>query len=272
MKIRQTVQKSSISQRLRLTGDLLPFDQGRVDMARLLPHSFAMSVLAIDTCGDQCAAAACAASGPISSAQQLMARGHAEALPGLVVEALEKAGISYGDLERIVVTVGPGSFSGVRVGLSMARGLAVVLKIPVVGVSTLRAIAASDDGADLSAARLVAIDAKRGEVYAQLFRDGQSPDAQPIAVALQEDLGEIIDRIEVETGTIRLIGSGAALLARQETALASLYCPDGPVRPDIAALCDLGSALVPDGFPPKPLYIRPPDAKPMSLTSSIVRA
>lgn len=230
-----------------------------------------MTILAIDTCGDQCAVAACHPTGAVFVAQHLMTRGQGEALPDLVVAALDDAGIGYRDLERLVVTVGPGSFSGVRVGLALARGLAVVLKIPVLGVSSLRAIAASDGGLRSPAEQLVVIDAKRGEVYAQLFGAGKGPLSEPTAIALAGVMPVIAKHLAATPNGFRLMGSGAALLAEHDDRFAPYLCPNGPVRPDMGALCGLGRELSPGEAPPKPLYVRPPDAKPMVVTDQIRR-
>src|SRR5262252_10088493 len=102
-----------------------------------------MRVLAIDTALEACAAAVLDTSAGITASETLgMTRGHAEALMPLVARVMNGAGIEFADLDRIAVTTGPGSFTGLRVGISAARGIALAADKPIVGVTTLTAYAA----------------------------------------------------------------------------------------------------------------------------------
>src|SRR5690349_10634167 len=102
-----------------------------------------MLILAIDTALDACAAAVLdTAAGIVAQESQAMKRGHAEALMPLVARVMKSSGIAFTALDRIAATTGPGSFTGLRVGLSAARGIALAAGKPVVGITTLTAYAA----------------------------------------------------------------------------------------------------------------------------------
>lgn len=208
-----------------------------------------MIVLAIDTAGPGCYAALYDLAGEtvLGAAGAEIGRGHAERLMEFVDAALDAASMDLPAVERIAVTIGPGSFTGIRVGVAAARGLALALGVPAVGVSTFSALAADRlTGTPL----LVAIDAKRDEVYWQLFAaDGAEASAPGIAFVEQA-------RAVAAAHDGAVVGSAAALLrdgAAQEA--------DGV---SIAAVARLGARLDPDKHLPKPLYLRGPDAKPQA--------
>ena len=208
-----------------------------------------MIVLAIDTAGTGCYAALYDSDTDtvLGSAGADIGRGHAERLMEFVDGALAAAGLDLPSVERVAVTVGPGSFTGIRVGVAAARGLALALGVPAVGVSSLAALAADRQaGTPL----LVAMDAKRDEVYWQAFAaDGQAL-SPPALAGLEEARGIAA----AHDGA--LAGSAAALLraeAPQET--------DGV---SIATVARLGARLDPQGHLPRPLYLRGPDAKPQA--------
>jgi len=208
-----------------------------------------MIVLAIDTAGTGCYAALYDSDTDtvLGSAGADIGRGHAERLMEFVDGALDAAGFDLPSVERVAVTVGPGSFTGIRVGVAAARGLALALGVPAVGVSSLAALAADRQAGERL---LVAMDAKRDEVYWQAFAaDGQA--LSPPALASLEEARGIV---AAHDGA--LAGSAAALLraeAPQET--------DGV---SIATVARLGARLDPQGHLPRPLYLRGPDAKPQA--------
>lgn len=206
-----------------------------------------MIVLAIDTAGAGCHAALYDPDQDIvlGAAGADIGRGHAERLMEFIDAALDAAGMDIEEIGLIAVTIGPGSFTGIRVGVAAARGLALALGVPAVGVSTLAALAAGRPGP-----LLVAMDARRDEVYWQLFTaDGAAatpPSIAPLAKA----------RAIAATHDGAIAGSAAHLLrdgAAQET--------DGV---SIAAVARLGAGLDPAENRPKPLYLRGPDAKPQA--------
>src|SRR5258708_15222597 len=126
-----------------------------------------MLILAIDTALDACAAAVLdtSANKIIAQESQAMKRGHAEALMPLIARVMKESGIAFTALDRIAVTTGPGSFTGLRVGLSAARGIALTAAQPLVGLSTLAAYAAPIVGEDGEHPVLSAIDARHDHVY-----------------------------------------------------------------------------------------------------------
>jgi tRNA threonylcarbamoyladenosine biosynthesis protein TsaB len=208
--------------------------------------------LAIDTAGSRCSVALVAAGGRLlASRDPEIGRGHAERLMGLVAETLAQGGAAYSDLARIAVSVGPGSFTGLRVGVAAARGLALALRIPAVGVSTLEALA---EPFRAGAPVLAAIDAKRGEVYLAGFGPGGVVFLPPVAVSL-DALPQILDGLPRPQV---VAGSGAALAAE---ALPGLRAENLDGRVDVAALARIALRKGADG-PPRPLYLRGADAKP----------
>src|SRR5205814_1841792 len=98
-----------------------------------------------------------------------MTRGHAEALVPLLARVMDKAYVAFFELDRIAVTTGPGSFTGLRVGISAARGIALTVRKPAIGLSTLAAYAAPHIAADDTVPIAVAIDARHDHVYLQVF-------------------------------------------------------------------------------------------------------
>src|SRR3954469_4983010 len=136
-----------------------------------------MLILAIDTALDACAAAVLdtSAGGVIASESQAMKRGHAEALMPLIARVMKASGVAFAALDRIAATTGPGSFTGLRVGLSAARGIALAAGKPVVGLTTLAAYAAPIVSENAGHPVISAIDARHDHVYFQVVGgDGSS--------------------------------------------------------------------------------------------------
>jgi tRNA threonylcarbamoyladenosine biosynthesis protein TsaB len=209
-----------------------------------------MFVLALDTANGACSAAVLKDGAVLSAISEPMMRGHQERLAPLVRQVMDEAGLAFADLDRIGVTVGPGSFTGLRVGLAFAKGLGLALGKPCVGVGSLEALAASAPGAGLTAA---VIDAKRGQVYLQVFESGvavMAPDALPVEIAAAR-LAELWSG-----GLARLVGPGAVLLAEVLPKAEVIERP----APDPVALARVAAAK-PAGVPARPLYLRAPDAK-----------
>jgi tRNA threonylcarbamoyladenosine biosynthesis protein TsaB len=210
-------------------------------------------VLVIDTSLGLCSAAVFAVAGgearPLGLRSEPMSKGHQERLAGLARDAVAEAG-GFATLDRIGVAVGPGSFTGLRVGLAFAQGLGAALDRPMVGISTLDALAASAAAAPAVAAL---IDARRGQVYARFWRAGapEGP-AEALSIAAARD------RASGLGPGVRLIGSGAALIAAD---LPGAVVSDLP-GPSPEALARLTAAADPATSPPRPLYLRAPDATP----------
>ena len=210
-----------------------------------------MKLLAIDTSASHCAVCVLDdAAGTAHRDVRDIGTGHAEVLMGQIAGVLKQAHLTWSDLERIAVCVGPGSFTGVRVGVSAARGLALALGIPAVGVTTLEAIAA--DAAPLAGGRpiLAAIDARRGQLYFQPFDDAGVATADPRAVPVEQALAM------VQSDTV-VAGNGAAVLGADGAVLADA------ASGDIGTIARLAAARAP-GAAPVPLYLRSADAKPQT--------
>jgi len=207
-----------------------------------------MKILALDTALAACSAAVWADGRTLAAEQVAMQRGQAEAVIPMVERVLRAAGLGYGELDRFAVTVGPGSFTGIRVGLAAARGLALATGKPLIGVTALEALAAT---AQRSIPILAAIAARRGEIYAQLF-DGTdtAPRAMTIAAASALALGS--------SGVA--VGDGAALLA-----LPVGWRVLDVTLPDCTAIATLAAARPVPDRPPGPLYLRAPDATPAKV-------
>lgn len=210
-----------------------------------------MRVMVIDTALGLCTAGIFEVNGratPVGVRSFEMTKGHQERLGGLARDALAEAGGLDG-VERVGVTVGPGSFTGLRVGLAFAQGLGAATGLPVVGISTLDALAASADGRDVAAL----VDARRGQVYARLWRAGVAMGPAE-ALTLETARGRLAGFGE---GAV-LVGSGAALL--DDAAIgATILDPPGPAP---AALARLTASADPAAASPSPLYLRAPDAVP----------
>jgi len=217
-----------------------------------------MNLLAIDTALEQCSVGVAAGGRPPVLVTETIGRGHAERLFGMISAAMSEAGLAFAELDRIAVTVGPGSFTGLRVGIAAARGLALVIGCPVAGIGTLDAIAEAARQTAGAIPVLAALDAKRGEVYAQAFDAEGHPLSAPAA-------GPAASCAALITEGMVLAGSGARLVA------AAMAEPPRVVHdqaaPDIAAVLRLGLAAPPPQAPPRPLYIRPPDAKPQGAAA-----
>ncbi|CAN7322492.1 tRNA (adenosine(37)-N6)-threonylcarbamoyltransferase complex dimerization subunit type 1 TsaB [Brevundimonas sp. LjRoot202] len=216
-----------------------------------------MRVLVVDTALGLCSAGVFAveaggegwAARPLGLRSEAMSKGHQERLAGMARDAVAEAG-GFDGIDRIGVTVGPGSFTGLRVGLAFAQGLGAALGRPVVGISTLDALAAS---AGPGSAVAALIDARRGQVYARFWRDGV---AEGPAEALSIEAAR--DRATALGDGARLVGSGAALIADDVPGAAALDL----AGPSPEALARLTAAADPAQSPPRPLYLRAPDATP----------
>jgi tRNA threonylcarbamoyladenosine biosynthesis protein TsaB len=206
-------------------------------------------VLALDTALPACSVAVLDGDKVLARLSEPMTRGHQERLAPMVQEAMAQAGLEFAALERVGVTVGPGSFTGLRVGLAFAKGLALALDIPCVGIGSLEALAADAGGEGRIAA---VIDAKRGQVYLQLF-EVVAPLGPPEALELADAAARL-------SGVRRLVGSGAPLLQP--------FAADSEVidiqAADPVALARLAAAAR-QPAPPQPIYLRAPDARPQAV-------
>jgi tRNA threonylcarbamoyladenosine biosynthesis protein TsaB len=217
-------------------------------------------VLAIDTALGACAAAVFDATLGHSLAVQsyVMSRGHAEVLIPLVERVMHDGHVNFDRLDRIVTTIGPGSFTGLRVGISAARGFGLAAGRPVVGVSTLDALVAPYVNDVETVPIVAAIDAKHGNLYMQMVGAG----GRVLVAPRLASLGEAVRAVAI--GLVRIIGSGAELLANQWPApdIPSPLLVDARPAPDIEWVARLGAKAIPEKALPRPLYLRAPDARP----------
>jgi len=218
-----------------------------------------MLILAIDTALDACSAGVLDtnAGEMIAQESQVMKRGHAEALMPLIARVVKESGIAFAGLDRIAVTTGPGSFTGLRVGLSAARGIALAANKPVVGVTTLTAYAANLVSQNREQPIISAIDARHGHVYYQAVSGNGGSLIRPRVAPIDEVLGAC------RFGALHLVGNAAKSIADRWPAHAlPPSTSDAQPAPDIAWVGWLGAAVSPNTAPARPYYLRAPDAKP----------
>jgi len=219
-----------------------------------------MTLLAIDCAANLCAACVFADGRALGRAVRDLGKGHAEHLMDVIAEAMQAAGVAYADLSRIGVSVGPGSFTGVRVGVSTARGLALALKIPAIGVTTLEAIAAeawASHPQPRPEAIMAAIDAGRDGIYVGVYDELGAVRYDPVIMTL-ESAAELASR-----NRLSLAGSAAAGIAALMAEPSKLVGTTAATA-DIATYARLAALKAVTAERPKPLYLRAPDAKPQA--------
>ena len=210
-----------------------------------------MLILAVDTTHNACSAAVYDSTQDDVLGYQYseMPRGHAEKLPEMITTAMKSAGIKFNQLDRLATTTGPGSFSGVRIGLAAAKGFAVSLDIPLVGIGSLETVAAGVEGFSNKRV-LAAFDARRDEIYVQLFENGVAL-TQPAIVSPLDAAGLANGQPTVVVGSASQILT--ALNPKLETANASPF-------PDAKIAARLGVKRKPQERV-HPIYLRRADAK-----------
>ncbi|MSO84396.1 MAG: tRNA (adenosine(37)-N6)-threonylcarbamoyltransferase complex dimerization subunit type 1 TsaB [Rhodospirillales bacterium] len=227
-----------------------------------------MLVLALDAAMSACSAALWHDGCTLARHSQPMERGHAEALMPMIERVMAEGGIAYAALDLVAATVGPGAFTGIRIGLAAARGLALAAQKPCAGVTTLEAIAAAARAAPIGVptegihggAVLAAIESRRADLFAQGFAASGAP-LGPAAALRPEGLAEFVRALGLAPGFI-LAGDG---WARARAALAeagivasvndSARVPD----PALVAAIAAGRHGTRNALAPRPLYLRPPD-------------
>lgn len=223
-----------------------------------------MNVLAFDTCLGALSVAVRWRDGSgawrLREAFELRSSGHAERLFPMIAEVMDGAGLAFAAIGRIAVTLGPGTFTGVRVGISAARALALATGKPVAGITSLAAMAHRAEellGEQVAGRQLaVAVDARRGMLYVQSFAAGASETSEALLLTPEE----AAFRIGREAAVV--VGSGASAVAaavRSGGGEAQACLPD--LLPHARTLAVVASKLAPTSAV-KPLYLRLPDAKP----------
>jgi tRNA threonylcarbamoyl adenosine modification protein YeaZ len=223
-----------------------------------------MRVLAIDTALEACSAAVLDTErGAIVASESVpMVRGHAEAIMPMVARVMEQTGYSFFELDRIAVTTGPGSFTGLRVGIAAARGIALAATKPAIGLTTLAAFATPYIAADDTAPVVAVIDARHGQVYMQVVGPGGRTLVAP-RIASLDDAAHA-----ARMSGARLVGTAADLvMAHWPYDEPPPALVDNRPAPDIAWIARLGAAASDTQTAPKPLYLRAPDAQPQDAAS-----
>ena len=209
-----------------------------------------MIILAIDTCMAACSAALLDDDRVLAAQSEPMSRGHQERLAPMVGALMARAGIGFGKVARVGVTVGPGSFTGLRVGLAFAKGLGAALDIPVIGLGVLEVLAAPYAATGTTV--FPVLEAKRDQVYLQAFAKGaplMAPDGLEISVAM----ARVVEL--AGSGPVILVGTGTAAMSGAAPG-ARLILADHVDPVDLARLAAGKPAIA-----PRPLYLRAPDAK-----------
>jgi len=228
-----------------------------------------MNILALDTSMGACSAAVLVAAGPsrrLAARHVAMSRGHAEALMPMVQDVLAEAGLSAADLNVIAATVGPGSFTGVRIAIAAARGLALVTRAKLFGTDSLSVMARAAllDGFEPDGPFGVAFDARRGMLYLGVYDAHAQRLEGPRLVAPNDAAALLPDNLGLA------IGSGTNLLADAAAARGhAVTATLDDLQPSAAALAEIAleSGETCDGKTRdvlRPLYLRPPDAKPQA--------
>ena len=213
-----------------------------------------MRLLVLDTSGDACSIGVATGEGMAVLRSAEVGRAHAERLMPMVAEAVAASGLAFADLDRIAVTVGPGSFTGVRIGIAAARGLALATGTQAVGIGTLAAHAEAARAIAGAVPVVVALAASRGEVVVQRFVADGTAEGAPLA-GPPDAFAALLDDGPV------LAGSGADALAglRGDRRLRIVHRDRSP---NISAVLRLAEGAPRASLPPKPIYLRAPDARP----------
>jgi tRNA threonylcarbamoyladenosine biosynthesis protein TsaB len=215
-----------------------------------------MRVLALDTCLASCSAALVGDGEVLAWRAEAMRKGHAERIVPMVQQVMDEAGCAWGDLDLLAVTTGPGSFTGVRVGLAAARAIALVAGRPLAGIGVMEAMARAIAPQRLSGRGLVvALDARRGELYLQDFDSAGRALGGP----------RLADRLDLEApaGPCLVAGDGAGAFA----AFGDCEIDTAALLPDARAVAQLaaerhgtGGDPMPQAMP-VPVYLREADAR-----------
>lgn len=206
-----------------------------------------MAILAIDTSENYCSSALLLASGEVFSAADAIGRGHAEHLIPQFEALMKAADVAYGDIGRVAVTTGPGTFTGLRIGLSVARGIALAQNIPCVGLTALSVLAAQACE-ETSGLIYSVIKGRGGQVFLQAFVGTASGKPEALDVPLNIDEADALKLLAEKPGVVT--GSGASLIG--------IETRWDHVDPVVLAKQALG--VDPAAFPPEPTYYRQADA------------
>lgn len=218
-----------------------------------------MRILAIDTALGACSACVLDSSNPAPLAieQTAMERGHAEALMPMIERVMGKVEGGFSSLDRVAVTIGPGSYTGLRVGISAARAIALAAGIPAIGVSTLAASAAPFIGREGGRVVAAAVDARHGQVWFQAM-NAQGKQLVSVRQVNHRDAARAIG-----AGPVSLVGSAALAVANEAWAIGlDALVVDDARAPDVIWVARLGMIADPQSAPARPLYLKAPETTP----------
>ena len=228
-----------------------------------------MIVLSFDTSLAACSAAIVDVNAGVrvlGSARREPGKGHAEILLSMISDVMTTANVGFEDIDFQVVTVGPGSFTGVRVALSAARGFRIAHDLPIIGIPTTLAIAASVEPSDAwlkPAPTVVIIDARRQQAYTQIVDNTLKPLSDPALM----DVDDLADWLEPwQERPLNIVGTGVDLLHSAGCRISKTWHlePQNPF-PEAARFAHFAAAYEVAERPPEPLYLRKPDAKPQII-------
>ena len=222
-----------------------------------------LTLLGFDTATPACSAALWA-HGEVAAHRRMETGGrHAEALVPMLREVAAEGGIALAAVDRFAVTVGPGSFTGIRIGLATARGLALALDRPLIGLSTLEVLAAGVPEAERDGPVLAALDAGRGRLYAQIFDRSLSAILAPRALHA-EALPDLVAEAKAG-GPLIVAGTGQAVALATLTPVVDARPATGSPAPDARVLVRRAVARAETGggvTAVRPLYLREAGARP----------
>lgn len=219
-----------------------------------------MKLLVIDTAANLCAVSVFETDGAVERGRSVrdIGKGHAEQLMSVITEALAASGTVYAGLGGIAVVVGPGSFTGVRVGVSTARGLSLALGVPAIGVTTLDGLADEFRRDNPGIAVLVAIEAGRDGVYAAVYDEFANMRYGPVVITMLEAA-----RLAQTYSPVAITGSAAIAVASASDSV-DRRIGGTSATADLLTYARLAASRPMDAGKPKPLYLREPDAKPQA--------
>lgn len=219
-----------------------------------------ITLLAMDAAGASCSVALWAEGGVRVRRFSAMARGQSEHLVPMIAEVMAAWGGGFADLDALAVTTGPGGFTGVRIGLATARGLALARGLPLIGVSSFETAAAASSAEERAGRRVLAVlDSKRNEIFAQLFDEALNEIGAPLEVAL-DGLAAVLP-----AGPLVLTGDAGtrALEALRAAGLGGVVLAAAAGPADAALLAARAARRDPAAAGPvQPVYLRPPDVTP----------